>query len=149
MALADILSAMVAVVKSADIANVYPYQPLVVNGSQIPAALIDQNQVHFWSVTREATAEVRLNNVETQRNHTLVIRGYYEVREASVSEPRFQHLIEAVMAACRALYSLDTPASVEWLLPAQASEIGPRMLSDTFLVHYVELRLDAQERVRP
>lgn len=149
MALVDILDAVADLVETTDAANVYRYQPIMVSGTSIPSTLKSAGIVHFWSVTREGTTEARMNNVETQRNHSLVVRGYYEVGDASVSEPAFQALVEAIMAAFRAVYQLSAPASVEWLQPGQASAIGPRLLSDTFLVHYVEIRLDAQERVTP
>ncbi len=149
MALADILSDVAALIVGAGGANVTAYQPVMTAPGSIPADLKDGSTVHFWSVTRESTAEARLNNIETQRNHTLVMRGYYEVGNAATSEPVFQALVEAVMAALRATYTLAAPASVEWLAPPQASAIGPRLLAETFLVHYVEIRSDAQERVTP
>ena len=149
MALSDILDACVAVLTDAGIVRAYPYQPVMTAAAQLPSTLKDAGIVHFWSVTREGTTEARLTNRETQRNHTLVLRGYYEIGDASTSEPVFQALIETVMADFRALYSFAAPASVEWLTPPQASAIGPRTLNETFLVHYVEIRLDAQERVTP
>ena len=149
MALADILDSIADLVDGTDATNVYRYQPIMVSSTNIPSTLKSGGIIHFWSVTREGTTETRLNNVETQRNHSIVVRGYYEVGDASTSEPVFQALVEAVMLAFRAVYQLSAPASVEWLQPGQASAIGPRMLSETFLVHYVEIRLDAQERVTP
>lgn len=149
MALSDILDDLVTLVEGAGAANVTPYQPVMMAPTSIPSTLKSGGIVHFWSVSREGTTEVRLNNVETQRNHALVIRGFYEVGDASVSEPAFQALVEEVMADLRATYQLASPASVEWMQPPQASSIGPRQLSETYLVHYVEIRVDAQERVTP
>lgn len=150
MALADILGALVTVLLAAPISapHAYGYQVLNMPASGAPASLKDAHGLHFWTVTRIATPEQRLTNLEVQRNHALMIRGQYEVGDESVTEPYFQELVEQVMATLRPIHTYPAPADVEILGPPQLTVFEPRILSDTYLVHYAELTLTAQQLIR-
>ncbi len=150
MALADILSAITTILLAAPVSVpfAYPYQVLNIPASGAPSSLKDTHGLHFWTVTRTATPEARLTNLEVQRLHTLTIRGHYEVGVDSVTEPYFQALVETVMVALRPVHTLAAPADVEILSPASLVVCEPRLLSDTYLVYYAELTLTAQQLMR-
>lgn len=149
MALADILAALAGVVSSAGASNVYTFRPLIKSGAAITDSLKVGGVVHFWGVTRSSTRETRLTSFEVQRNHTIDMHGHAEVGDAGTTEPAFQVLVDRIMEDLRGIYRLQPPASVEILGPPQAQGLdAPRLLGDTYLVHYVQITVDAQELVR-
>lgn len=148
MALSDILAALVAIVAGAGMPNVTPYQPVSVTSAGAPAALKINGIIHFWSVTRDSEPRTRLTNVETEVHTICKIRGFYEIGDESVTEPLFQGKANTVADALGDFHTLAAPANVEILWPAQIVIFEPRKLVDLYLVHYVELSVDAQQLVR-
>lgn len=129
---------------------VHPFQPVMTDAGQIPSLMGTPGDIRFWSISRESTSENRLSNHETERHHILVIRGYLEVGDPSVSEPLFQALIEAIMLTFRGIYQIGTSGiDAEIAGPLDTTQIGRRILGQTILVHYCECRLAAHELVTP
>ena len=151
MALAPLIAFVVDTLAAIDgVQRVHNYHPIATPGAQIPATMGPSGQVHFWSVVREATPEQYISNLETQRQHHLLIRGYLEVNDPSVTEPQFQALIELIMATFRGTYQVeDAGDEAEIFGPMQLSTVGHRLLGATILTHYCECRTLANERTSP
>jgi len=130
--------------------RVLSYHPIATPGAQIPATMGPSGQVHFWSVVREATPEQYIGNLETHRQHHVLIRGYLEVNDPSMTSPQFQGLIERIMATFRGVYQVEAAGEgAEIIGPMQLSTVGHRILGATILTHYCECRTLANERTSP
>lgn len=153
MALADLVAYAMTTLQSVDgIGHVYDYRPIAVPGQDIPHDMLhDGGFVHYWSVVRMTTPEAREpSSRETQRSHTLVIRGHMEVKSPheSVSEPAFQALIERIMEAFRPIHDYQLPPNrFDEIGPLSCVLVGHQVVLDTFLLHYAELNWPAIEIV--
>lgn len=152
MALSDITDYIKTTLQGVSgIGLVYTYEPIVVQAGDIPATIGASQSVHYWTIKRIATGEMRLTNVETERHHTIAVRGYREVGTASSTEATFQTLVESIMSTFRGTYQVPTATGTqaEVFGPMQVEEVGHLRLAETFLVHFADLRIMAQERVQP
>jgi hypothetical protein len=105
MALKDIKARIAAQVKSADAnAAVFTYRRyLTTEGDQ--AALLDAaGRMHFWHVYREMTAltDLVINQNFVQQDDTLVIEGFYAVKDADDSEEVFDAIVDALLQGINA-----------------------------------------------
>lgn len=152
MALSDITDYVKTTLQGiSGLGQVHTFEPVALQAGQVPATMGGSGTILYWTVKRESTSEQRLTNVETERQHTIVVRGYREVGDASVSESAFQAQVETVMQTFRPTYQVPTStgAHAELFGPMQCRQVGHRVLAETFLVHYAELAVEAQERVTP
>jgi hypothetical protein len=132
----------------AGIGHVYLYQPVALRPSEIPAVMQVNGVIDYWSVTCESTREEWLTNESVLLTHDLALRGYRQVREPAVDDPAFQALTSTMADTLRPRYRIENGTTAEVVGPAQTVARGQhRMLAETFLVHYSELRVRATERV--
>jgi hypothetical protein len=123
---------------------VHDYERYAVEASALKALFVTGGRLHGWTITRERTPSVYRTNVQTERRHRFIIRGYYALDDSAASEKTFQDLVEAVEAAFRTNDTLNGTAEVAG--PLQVERVGPVLFAGV-LCHYVELSLEAQELV--
>ena len=132
----------------AGIGHAYGWQPVALRPAEIPAVMQVGGVINYWTVTCEATSEAWMTNLEVQLTHDLVIRGYQQVVTPQSDDPAFQALTSLIADVFRPRYTMENGTTAELLGPPQTVVRGQhRMLADTFLVHFSELRLRATERV--
>lgn len=108
-------------------------------------------RINGWMITRAATPEKWLTNVNYLRVYELVMYGFYGLKDAAASELVFQNLIEEACASFRENDTLN--GTCETIAPefgalagragVQVEIVEPRMFGNT-LCHYCKLRLGAQ-----
>ena len=108
-------------------------------------------RINGWTITRDATPERWLTNIDYERVFEMVIRGYYGLQDAAASEILFQDLIESICDEFRGNDTLN--GTCETTCPEfggmtgksgiQVIIVEPRMFGGV-LCHYCELRLGAQ-----
>lgn len=129
----------------------HPYEPVATQPQDLPSVFGGSQSVNAWTVTLTSTTETPLSNIEVLRKHTVTFRLYYEVLDASITEPAARTLSEAAMTALRATHVLrDSHGTVlfELVSPPQRPRFGHTLLGQTILCHFAEHTIDAQERVR-
>lgn len=108
-------------------------------------------KINGWTITRDATPERWLTNIDYERVFEMAIRGYYGLQDAAASEIAFQALIEGICDEFRGNDTLN--GTCETTCPEfggmagksgiQVVAVEPRMFGGV-LCHYCELRLGAQ-----
>jgi hypothetical protein len=108
-------------------------------------------RINGWTITRGATPERWLTNIDYERVYEITIRGYYGLKDSAASEIGFQNLIEAICDEFRGNDTLN--GTCETVCPEFGSMAGksgiqvitvePKLFGSV-LCHYCELRLGAQ-----
>ena len=108
-------------------------------------------RINGWTITRDATPERWLTNIDYERVFELAIRGYYGLQDSAASEIAFQDLVEGVCDKFRGNDTLN--GTCETTCPEfggmagrsgiQVVIVEPRFFGGV-LCHYCELRLGAQ-----
>lgn len=106
MALKDIKARIAARLKIADSgANVFTYRRYLTDAAGEQTALVGPDgRIHFWQIFREMTAltDLVINQDFVQQDDTLVIEGFYGVKDADDSEEAFDLIVDAVLQAINA-----------------------------------------------
>jgi len=136
-----------------NIGKVYTYERLGVTPQTMRAQLAHtDNLIRYWTLSRSATIETRLTNMENLATHTLTLRGYLEANDTVPTEPVFQALVESIRDTLRPIVRLESPPGTEIaevVGPLQVPEIGHRLLfGDALLTHYAEGILTTTEVIR-
>jgi len=110
-----------------------------------------EGRINGCTITRTATPERWLTNIEYERVHEIAIRCYFGLQDGAASEIAFQALIERICDAFRGNDTLN--GTCETTCPEfggmagrsglQVGLVEPRMFGGV-LCHYGELRLGAQ-----
>jgi hypothetical protein len=102
MALKDIKARIQTVMQATDaVANVYTFRRNL-SAETDQALLVGRDgRMHFWFIYREMTAltDLVINQKFTQQDDTLVIEGYYAVKDADDSEEAFDLIVDQVLQA--------------------------------------------------
>ena len=108
-------------------------------------------KINGWTITRNATPEKWLTNVEYIRVYELVIRGIYGLKDENATELVFQDLIEDICTAFRNKDTLnDTCETIAPELGSLSGHAGVQVvlvenrMFGNVLCHYCELKLGAQ-----
>jgi hypothetical protein len=102
MALADIKARLKTQVKTADPnGNVYTFRRNLSAEADQAALIGADGRAHFWFIFREMTAltDLVVNENFVQQDDTLVIEGFYGVKDADDSEEAFDLIVDAVLQA--------------------------------------------------
>lgn len=128
---------------------VHTYQPILLDGAQITADLGVSGAVHYWTISPVASTETWLTSEELEVRHEVAIRGYMEVVDAATTDPLFRQLTTAVADIFRSHFHIGGVTHAELFGPVQTPQRAQhQVLAQTFLVHYCECRLFAQELLR-
>ncbi|MFQ5896242.1 MAG: hypothetical protein ACE5JJ_10590 [Nitrospinota bacterium] len=147
MSLAAIRSQIKVVLEGvAGMGKVYDYSPYALTKSKWESLFLAGGRLHFWSITRERTAERPFASGQVERAHGMLIRAFYALDEdaASPSEKTFQDLLEAAASALRSSPTLNGAAESSG--PPQVRLVDWRLFSDV-LCHYAEMALEVREEV--
>lgn len=145
MSLAEIRSAVVTILEAVEgIGQVHAYERLSSDLAALKRLHVSGGQLHSWTVTRTRTTAEYRSNTQTERRHTLAIRGYMALADADATELTFQALVEAIEEAFRSNDTVNDTAEVAG--PLQVERVEPVMFAGV-LCHFAELSLLAQELV--
>jgi hypothetical protein len=145
MSLADIRAAVKAILETVPgIGLVYEYERYAKDAAGMRALFVSGGLLHGWTITRDRTLSSYRTNVQTERHHRLVIRGYYGLSDGDASELTFQGVIEAIEETFRSNDTLNATAEVSQ--PLQVERVGPVLFAGV-LCHFAELSIEAQELV--
>jgi hypothetical protein len=100
MALKDIKARIQSQVKLADPGgNVYTFRRYLTAEADQAAFIGPDGRFHFWHIYREMTAltDMVVNQGFVQQDDTLVIEGFYGVKDADDSEEAFDLIVDAVL----------------------------------------------------
>lgn len=132
----------------AGVGHAYGWQPVALKPGDIPGTMQVGALINYWTVVCESTTEAWLTNESVLLTHDLVLRGYQQVVTPATDDPAFQALTSQVADTLRPRYTVPGATTAELLGPAHTVARGQhRLLADTWLVHFAELRLRATERV--
>ena len=126
------------------IGEVHDYERYHTDAAKLRALHVTSGRLHSWTITRTRTQAEYRTNVQTERRHTFVLRGYYALDDVNASEKTFQTLVESIEAAFRSNDTLS--GSCELAGPLQVERVEPVLFAGV-LCHFAELSLWAQELV--
>ncbi len=102
MTLKDIKARIQAQVKTADAgSNVYTFRRYLTAEADQAALIGPDGRFHFWHIYREMTVltDLVINQGFAQQDDTLVIEGFYGVKDADDTEEAFDLIVDAVLQA--------------------------------------------------
>src|SRR3990167_6470997 len=102
-------------------------------------------KIKGWTVTREKSSERFTGGSTSERLHSMTLRGYHGLDDASASEKVFQDLVEEVCNTFRPKTTLNGRVD-RAEAPLQVDIIEHRLFGGV-LCHYCELRQAAQETI--
>ena len=108
-------------------------------------------KINGWHITRTATPEKWLTNIEYIRVYEWLIRGIYGLKDEDATEILFQNIIEDICTAFRNKDTLNDTCetvapefgSLSGRAGIQVEVVEPRRFGGV-LCHYCKLRLGAQ-----
>ena len=103
------------------------------------------NKINAWIITRISTEE-RQHSLSNQnlRIHTMIISGYYGLKDADATEETFQDLVELVCAKLRENHTLNS--NVLTCDPPQVEEVAHEFLGK-YLLHSCSISLNVHEYI--
>jgi len=102
MALKDIKARIAAQMKTvAGVTNVFTYRRNLTDEAAMEQLVSADGHFHFWQVFREMSvlADDSINQNLTDQVDTLVIEGFYGVKDANDSEEAFDAIIDGILQA--------------------------------------------------
>lgn len=132
----------------AEIPHAYTYRPIHKQGVQISDTLKTSGAINYWTISAESMRTEERTNEWHLLSHTIVLRGYREVGDESVTEPAFRALTLRLSDRFREAYTIPGLSYARLVDGLQlVQEAVPMILAETFTVHYSEGSLRALERV--
>jgi hypothetical protein len=102
MALKDIKARIATQMKTvAGVTNVFTYRRYLADESAMTQLISADGHLHFWQIYRELSVltDNSINQNFTDQVDTLVIEGFYGVKDADDSEEAFDAIIDALLQA--------------------------------------------------
>jgi len=141
---AQIRAAIKSVMESVPgVGAVYDYLRWTADPATYEALFVSGGHVRFWTISRASVDDARRYTEQVDEVHTVVLRGYLGLDDASASEKTFQDLVDSVRAALRENYTLGGAA---WNSgPEMHTAVEHRQFGDV-LCHYCEITFPVRER---
>lgn len=126
------------------IGKTYDYERWSVDWNKFIALFKDpaSGRILGWEIGRTAVPAEYISNIEEERQHQFVIRGYMSVNDADATEKLFNALIENISDTFRS--DLDLGGACMQVSAISATTIDTRTFGSV-LCHYCELHLTATE----
>lgn len=102
MALKDIKARIATQMKAVSgVTNVFTYRRNLTTETDMTQFIAADGHFHFWQIFREMTVltDLVINQDFTQQDDTLVIEGFYGVKDTDDSEEAFDAIVDALLQA--------------------------------------------------
>lgn len=146
MSLSTIRSAIITILEAVTgIGKVYDYERYAKSPDGFKLLFTsNDDKFHVWQLTRESTEEISEMHTTNIRRHTMVIRGYYALKDANATAKTFQDLIETICEDLRVDFQLGGIALQ--CLPPQV-RIVEHVEFTGVLCHHAEIVLVCEEYI--
>lgn len=106
---------------------------------------VAKTKINGWSITREAILSTQedVRGKRRLKTHTAVVRGYFNLKEADITEDDFQILVDAVVDAFEDSTTIWAKQPEREVITI-AGTIGHVMIA-SHLVHFAEIRFGVDE----
>lgn len=125
---------------------VHQYERYAADYSAFLSLFKHQDKINGWVITRRGVPTRLAAHQVEDREHQLLLRGYYGLADSAASEHTFQQLVEDVQDAFK--HDLTLGGACLKAGPVQVDVIEPRLFG-TVLCHVAELSLSVRERLGP
>lgn len=144
MSYSQVCAAVKSVLESVPgVGAVYDYLRWTTDPVAYQSLFASGGEVRFWTISRASVQDVRRYTEQVDEVHTVVLRGYLALDDASASEKSFQDLVDSVRAALREDYTLGGVACNSG--PEMHTTIEHRQFGEV-LCHYCEISFPVRER---
>jgi hypothetical protein len=129
-----------------NIGMVHSYERWAVNWDKFIELFKDpaSGRILGWEIGKEAMLNTRISNLEEERTHRYVVKGYMGVKDADATDSLFNAMIETIADTFKG--NLTLGGTVMDAGPASARVIDTRMFGGV-LCHYTEIEIPVTEIV--